>query len=117
MSAGAVRDASQYMTPVGMKKNWNAASPIARFVGGGNRAASPLNTAATTLLPAPRPTPLPRLPSEDTGPRCWGGLTSTISANQFGELAEVSPSATNAASRLTHSVGSAKTWTNGAPGA
>ena len=36
MSFGEVREASQYMTPVGMKKTWNAANPTAKFSGGGS---------------------------------------------------------------------------------
>src|SRR5437588_10908933 len=96
MSRGDVLDASQYMTPVGTKNTWNAASPIAMFSGGGNRAASAVKVEATRLLPRARPPPLARLPSEYTVPRCSGGLTSAMRANQFGEFADVSARATSA---------------------
>ena len=42
-------------------------------------------------------------------PRCSGGFTSAISANQFGEFADVSASATTAVSRLSPTVGSVST--------
>ena len=42
-------------------------------------------------------------------PRCSGGLTSAIRANQLGEFAEVRASATSAATRLSPTVGSVKT--------
>ena len=41
-----------------------------------------------------------------TVPRCSGGLTSASRANQFGELAEVSASATNAETNASATVGS-----------
>ena len=44
-----------------------------------------------------------------TVPRCSGGLTSASRANQLGEFAEVSASATSAARKLTVTVGSVTT--------
>src|SRR6266542_4073417 len=97
------------MMPVGMKKSWNTASPTAKLVGGWYRLASTRNTTPAMPLPSARPTPLTRLPALYTVPRCSGGLTSTMSANQFGELAEVSASASSATTKLTATVGSVST--------
>ena len=109
MSFGEVREASQYMMPVGMKKTWNAASPTAKFSGGGSGRPSALEVAPDQELPAARPMPLTRLPRLKTVPRCSGGFTSVMRANQFGEFAEVRASATSAARKLAAITGSVTT--------
>ena len=53
--------------------------------------------------------PLTRLPRLNTVPRCSGGFTSAMSANQFGEFADVRASASSAVSRLTAITGSVTT--------
>ena len=48
-------------------------------------------------------------------PRCSGGLTSAISANQFGELAEVSASASERGEQAQPTDGSVTTLASTAP--
>ena len=97
MSSGEDLDASQYMMPVGMKKSWNDGEADGEVQRRRQGALQPAEDATlTTPVPAARPTPLTRLPRLNTVPRCSGGFTSVMSANQLGELAEVSASASRA---------------------
>src|SRR5690606_995716 len=109
MSAGEVREASQYVTPVGMKKTWKAASPTAKFHGAGIARSKAPNTWPVSDVPALRPNPLTRFPRLNTVPRCSGGLTSAMRAYQLGEFAEVRASATSAARKLSAITGSVTT--------